>query len=122
MRRAKHIAPATSPTTPGPTHNASTIRSVAVIVKITSYHDVPLRTSSLGQVVRVPRVTRQPVPATLSVLAAALGIAAIVTRPFLFAPIGMLALLLATKLTADRRITGTAAAILTLGALAGTAV
>ena len=58
----------------------------------------------------------------LSAVAAAAGIAAIVTRPFLCAPIGLLCLLVAAKLSAERRITAPAAGVLVLGALAGAAV
>jgi hypothetical protein len=67
-------------------------------------------------------VKRDTISSALAVAAAALGIVAIVTRPFLFVPIGLLCLLVATKLTADRRFTAPAAGILALGALAGTAV
>ena len=72
--------------------------------------------------VRVRRVNRESTATVLSVLAAALGIASIATRPFLLAPIGLLCLLTATKLSADRRVTGAAVAILALGALSGAAV
>ena len=65
---------------------------------------------------------RDSISAAFAVVAAALGIVAIVTRPFLFAPIGLLFLLVAAKLTSDRRFTAPATAILALGALAGTAV
>ena len=65
---------------------------------------------------------RDTISSALAVAAAALGIVAIVTRPFLFVPIGLLCLLVATRLTADRRFTVPAAGILALGALAGTAV
>jgi hypothetical protein len=58
----------------------------------------------------------------LAALAAAAGIAAIVTRPFLCAPIGLLCLLVAAKLSAERRITAPAAGVLVIGALAGAAV
>jgi hypothetical protein len=67
-------------------------------------------------------VKRETISSALAVAAAALGIVSIVTRPFLFAPIGLLCLLVAAKLTADRRFTTPATAILALGALAGTAV
>jgi hypothetical protein len=67
-------------------------------------------------------VKRDTISSALAVVAAALGIVAIVTRPFLFAPIGLLFLLVAAKLTADRRFTAPAAGILALGALAGAAV
>jgi hypothetical protein len=67
-------------------------------------------------------VKSDSVSAGLSFLAAALGVVAIVTRPFLFAPIGLLCLLVAAKLTADRRYTAPAAAILAVGAIAGAAV
>ena len=65
---------------------------------------------------------RDTISSSLAVAAAALGIVSIVTRPFLFVPIGLLCLLVAAKLTADRRFTAPATAILALGALAGTAV
>jgi hypothetical protein len=55
-------------------------------------------------------------------LAAACGITSIITRPFLFGPIGLLLLLTSVKLTADRRWTTPAAAIIALGGLAGTAI
>ena len=58
----------------------------------------------------------------LSAVAAAAGIAAIVTRPFLCAPIGLLCLLVAAKLSSERRFTAPAAGLLVLGALAGAAV
>jgi len=67
-------------------------------------------------------VNRESVSKVLAVAAAALGIVAIGTRPFLFAPIGLLCLLVSAKLTADRRITAPAAGVLALGALAGAAV
>jgi hypothetical protein len=67
-------------------------------------------------------VNRESTAVALAVVAAACGVAAIVTRPFLLAPIGLLFLLAATKLSADRRVTGAASAILALGALAGAAV
>jgi hypothetical protein len=65
---------------------------------------------------------KEAVATALSAVAAAAGIVAIITRPFLFAPIGLLCLLVAAKLTADRRFTAPATAILVLGALAGCAV
>jgi len=58
----------------------------------------------------------------LAVAAAVCGIVSIVNRPFLFAPLGLLFLLVGARATSDRRFTGTAAVVLTLGALAGTAV
>ena len=60
--------------------------------------------------------------ATVAVLAAAFGITSIVTRPFLFGPIGFLLLLVSVKLTANRRWTASAAAIVALGGFAGTAI
>jgi hypothetical protein len=65
---------------------------------------------------------RESVSVALSIVAAAAGIVAIVTRPFLCAPIGLLCLLVAAKLTADRRFTAPALGILVVGALAGAAV
>jgi hypothetical protein len=67
-------------------------------------------------------VSRESASIAFSAIAAAAGIVAIVTRPFLFTPIGLLFLLVAAKLTADRRLTTPAAMILAVGALAGTAV
>jgi hypothetical protein len=67
-------------------------------------------------------VNRDSISSVLAVAAAALGIVAIVTRPFLFAPIGLLCLLVAAKLSADRWFTVPAAGVLALGALAGAAV
>jgi hypothetical protein len=58
----------------------------------------------------------------LAVAATVFGIVAIVTRPFLFAPIGVICLFAAAKLTADRRVTAPAMAVLALGALAGAAI
>ncbi|HEY3921303.1 MAG TPA: hypothetical protein VGL76_04220 [Gaiellaceae bacterium] len=64
--------------------------------------------------------------ATLSnvcaIAAAACGIVAIVTRPFLLAPLGLIFLLIGARANLSRRFTGPAAVVLTLGALAGTAV
>jgi hypothetical protein len=67
-------------------------------------------------------VKRDSVAALFAALAAACGIVSIITRPFLFAPIGLLLLLVSVKLTADRRWTAPAAAIVTLGGLAGAAI
>jgi len=67
-------------------------------------------------------VNRELVSKVLAAAAATLGIVAIATRPFLFAPIGLLCLLVPAKLTAERRITAPAAGVLALGALAGAAV
>jgi hypothetical protein len=67
-------------------------------------------------------VNRESVSTVLAVAAAAAGIVAIVTRPFLFAPIGLLCLLVAAKLTPDRRFTAPAAGVLAIGALAGAAI
>jgi hypothetical protein len=64
----------------------------------------------------------QPLPKTLAIAAAACGVISIVTRPFLFGPIGLIFLLVSAKMIADRKYTGTAAVILMLGAFAGTAV
>jgi hypothetical protein len=58
----------------------------------------------------------------MATAAAAFGIVAIFTRPFLFAPMGVLCLFAAAKLTADRRVTAPAAVVLTLGAFAGCAI
>ena len=67
-------------------------------------------------------MNRESISIAFSLLAGAAGIVSIVTRPFLFAPIGLLCLLVAAKLTRDRRFTAPAAAVLVLGALAGAAV
>jgi hypothetical protein len=67
-------------------------------------------------------VKNESVSAGLSLVAAALGVVAIITRPFLFAPIGLLCLCVAAKLTSDRRYTAPAAAVLAVGAIAGAAV
>ena len=67
-------------------------------------------------------MNRELVSKILAAAAATLGIVAIATRPFLFAPIGLLCLLVSAKLTAERRITAPAAGVLALGALAGAAV
>jgi hypothetical protein len=67
-------------------------------------------------------VNRESISTGLSVVAIAAGIAAIVTRPFLCAPIGLLCLLAAAKLTANRRFTAPALGVLAVGALAGAAV
>jgi hypothetical protein len=67
-------------------------------------------------------VTRDTIGTALAVVAAVAGVVAIVTRPFLCVPIGLLCLLVATKLTRDQRFTRPAAALLVVGALAGTAV
>jgi len=57
-----------------------------------------------------------------SVIAAAFGIAAIVTRPFLLAPIGMLFLYFSARQTPNQRLTLPVAIIVAVGALAGAAV
>jgi hypothetical protein len=67
-------------------------------------------------------VKREQVGSALAVLAGILGIVTIVTRPFLFGMIATLVLLAATKLTASRRLTAPAAAIVGIGALAGAAI
>ena len=58
----------------------------------------------------------------LAGLSTACGITSIITRPLLFGPIGLLLLLASVKLTADRRWTTPAAAIVAIGGLAGTAI
>jgi len=70
----------------------------------------------------VPLVKRETWASALAVLSGACGITSIVTRPFLFGPIGFLLLLVSVKLTADRRLTAPAAAIVALGGLAGIAI
>jgi hypothetical protein len=67
-------------------------------------------------------VNRASISTALAALAALAGIVAIITRPFLFAPIGLLCLLVASKLTSERRFTAPAAGLLALGALAGAAI
>lgn len=67
-------------------------------------------------------MSRDSIGVVLSAAAIVFGIVAIVTRPFLFAPIGLLCLLTAAKLTADRRFTGAAVVFLALGAVAGAAI
>jgi hypothetical protein len=67
-------------------------------------------------------VKRDTAAKVTAVVATAAGIAAIVTRPFLFDPIGVIFLLITVKLTADRRLTGTVAAIVALGGLAGASI
>jgi hypothetical protein len=70
----------------------------------------------------VPRVNRSTPSNVFALLAAALGVVGIITRPFLFVPVGLVCLLLAAKLSADRRFTGLAAAFLALCAVAGAAI
>jgi hypothetical protein len=67
-------------------------------------------------------MSRESASGFFSAVAAAAGIAAIVTRPFLCAPIGVLCLLVAAKLSANRKLTAPATAVLVLGGLAGAAV
>ena len=67
-------------------------------------------------------MNRDSVAVGLSVLAGVLGIVAIVTRPFLFAPIGMICLSVAAVMSDNRRLTGSVALILAVGALAGAAI
>ena len=65
---------------------------------------------------------RESIANVLAAVAAILGIVSIVTRPFLFAPIGLVFLLVSAKLTASQRFTAPAAGVLALGALAGAAI
>ncbi len=67
-------------------------------------------------------MTRDSASAALAVIAAVLGIVGIATRPFLFVPIGLALLLVASKLTPERRFTVPAAGILSLAAIAGAAI
>jgi hypothetical protein len=64
--------------------------------------------------------------ATLSTVCAAgaaiCGIVSIVSRPFLFGPIGLIFVLIGARESQSRRFTGPALVVLTLGALAGTAI
>lgn len=57
-----------------------------------------------------------------ALLGVALGIVGIVTRPFLFAPIGLVFILIAARQSEDRRVTTAAAGILAICGLAGAAV
>ena len=70
----------------------------------------------------MPPVSRTTVPNILTAAAAALGIVSIITRPFLFAPIGMVLLMIAVRQSQDKRYTGMAAVVLSVGALAGAAI
>jgi len=56
------------------------------------------------------------------VLPAAFGVVAIVTRPFLFAPIGLALLLVVARMSRGTRLTTPAAFVLMLGAIAGAAI
>jgi hypothetical protein len=67
-------------------------------------------------------VDRRSIGIALAAVAAALGVVAIVMRPFLFAPIGLLVLAVAAKVTGEKRVTTPAAYVLALGALAGAAI
>lgn len=67
-------------------------------------------------------MNRESIANALAAVAAILGIAAIVTRPFLLAPIGLIVLLVSAKLTANQRYTAPAAGVLAIGALAGAAI
>ena len=65
---------------------------------------------------------RETWASALAVVSGACGITSIITRPFLFGPIGMVLLLISVKLTANRRLTAPVAAIVALGGFAGTAI
>ena len=65
---------------------------------------------------------RESVATALTGLSVLFGIVGIVTRPFLFIPIGLLCLLVAAKLTADRRFTTPAAGFLAVAAVAGASI
>jgi hypothetical protein len=67
-------------------------------------------------------VNSRSVGSALAAAAGALGIVGIITRPFLFVPIGLLLLAVAAKVTDERRVTLLAAGVLALGALAGAAI
>ena len=67
-------------------------------------------------------MSRDRLGTLFAIAATAFGIVAIITRPFLFAPIGVLCLFVSVKLTADRRFTAPAAAVVALGALTGAAI
>ena len=58
----------------------------------------------------------------LTVVAAALAVASIVTRPFLFAPIATIVMLVAAKMSANRRLTAPVATFIAIAALAGAAI
>jgi hypothetical protein len=57
-----------------------------------------------------------------TILAAACGIVAIVTRPFLFAPIGLLFLMFSARQSENQRYTLPVASLLALCAFAGAAI
>jgi hypothetical protein len=67
-------------------------------------------------------VKRETWASVLAVVSAAFGITSIATRPFLFGPIGFLLLMVAVKLSANRRLTAPVAAIIALGGFAGAAI
>src|SRR3954451_10314717 len=67
-------------------------------------------------------VNRASISTALAALAAMAGIVAVITRPFLFGPIGLLCLLVASRLTSERPFTAPAAGLPALGSLAGAAV
>jgi hypothetical protein len=67
-------------------------------------------------------VKRDSWASVLAVVSGACGITSIITRPFLFGPIGLILLLISAKLTANRRLTAPVAAIVALGGFAGTAI
>ena len=67
-------------------------------------------------------MNRAGIAKLLAVAAGVCGIVAIVTRPFIFAPLGLIFLLISAKELSDRRYTGVAAVVLVIGSLAGTAV
>jgi uncharacterized membrane protein YcaP (DUF421 family) len=67
-------------------------------------------------------VNWEKVTTVTSIIAAALGIAAIVFRPFLLVPIAMLFLYFSARQSPNQRLTLPVAVIVALGALAGAAV
>jgi hypothetical protein len=67
-------------------------------------------------------VNRDSIAVGLTVVAAVLGVVAIVTRPFLFAPLGVICLCVAAVMSSNRRLTVPVAVFLAVGALAGAAI
>lgn len=57
-----------------------------------------------------------------AVIAAALGIVGLITRPFLFFPIGLFFLLASAKFSEERRLTAAVASFLAICAIAGAAI
>ena len=71
----------------------------------------------------VPRPVRSGPPAQgVAVLAIAVAILGVVTRPFLFEPIAAILLLVASKQTEDRRLTFPGIVLITICAVLGAAL